>query len=327
MTGRFNAPGAGLEHPSPTRVGEATPHTPSPASAVEGRGEDSGGANTPALAAPTASQPAPRPLTWPRWPCLLPALYALAHPGTQAATPDTWCPPAQQQVLAREDFDAGLARWRVEAEDPRSRVQTVRHQGRPALELHTPAGLSLWWQQPLTGDYALRFIATPLPAPAEAGPALAGRVSDLNMFWNATEAHGSPPHPRNGAFAAYDDLRAYYVGFGANGNRSTRLRRYKEGERELLDGWADAPEANAADRQGAMTGATRLHAGVPVAVQIVSRQATAQDPATLRWWADGRLLFEFSDPAPRTAGRFAFRTTASAWRLEHIELLGCTPPR
>ncbi|HET7867541.1 MAG TPA: DUF6250 domain-containing protein [Burkholderiaceae bacterium] len=253
-----------------------------------------------------------------RWLALL-GLCPAAH----ATSPDAWCPPAQQQVLAREDFDAGLAQWRIEAQDPRSRVQPVRHQGRPALELQAPAGLSLWWQQPLPGDYALRFIATPLPAPKEAGPTLAGRVSDLNMFWNATEADGSPPRPRSGAFAAYDSLHAYYVGFGANGNTTTRLRRYGDGQRALLDGWADAPEATPADRQGAMTQATRLHAGVPVAVQIVSRQPTAQDPATLRWWANGRLLFEHRDAAPLSAGRFAFRTTASAWRLERFELLGC----
>lgn len=259
---------------------------------------------------------------------LLPGLCAIAPPGAHAAGLDAWCPPAQQQVLAREDFDAGLARWRIEAQDPRTRVQPVQFQGRPALELQAPAGLSLWWRQPLSGDYALRFIATPLPAPPEAGPTLAGRVSDLNMFWNATEADGSPPHPRSGAFAAYDSLRAYYVGLGANGNTTTRLRRHGgDGRRQLLDGWADAPEATPADRQGAMTDATRLRAGVPVAVQIVSRQPTAQDPATLRWWADGRQLFEHRDAAPLGAGRFAFRTTASAWRLERFELLGCTAPR
>lgn len=263
-----------------------------------------------------------KPSPWLMW-----GLCAMAHPGAHATDPDAWCPPAQQQVLARDDFEASLAHWQVEAQDPRSRVQPVMHQGRPALELHAPAGLSLWWHQPLSGEYALRFIATPLPAPPEAGPALAGRVSDLNMFWNATEADGSAPRPRSGAFATYDNLRAYYVGFGANGNTTTRLRRYGgDGQRHLLDGWADAPEASPADRQGPMTAATRLHAGEPVAVQIVSRQPTAQDPVSLRWWAGGRQLFEHRDPAPLRTGRFAFRTTASAWRLEHFEVLGCTAP-
>ena len=51
-----------------------------------------------------------------------------------------------------------------------------------------------------------------------------GRLSDLNMFWNALEADGSEPHPRNGRFSSYDTLTTYYVGFGANANTTTRLR-------------------------------------------------------------------------------------------------------
>lgn len=194
-----------------------------------------------------------------------------------------------------------------------------------------PAGLSLWWHAPLTGDWAVRFTATPLPAPASAGPKLAGRLSDLNMFWNASDPDATtpaPPKPRDGAFKSYDGLRAYYAGFGANGNTTTRWRRYDgRGQRALLDGFADPPEAEAADRCGPMTPATRLVPGQPIHVQIVSRQPTPGDPITLRWSANGRELFAWADPQPLPAGGFALRSTASAFEIRDFEVLACRSPR
>lgn len=241
-----------------------------------------------------------------------------------AADAGDWCPPPRRAMaVAADDFRNGLAHWRIEAQDPRTVVRTVLHEGQGVMEVFTPAGVSLWWRDALDGDYLVRFSATPLPAPASAGP-LAGRVSDLNMFWNASEADGSPPRPRDGAFVSYDDLKAYYVGFGANGNTTTRLRAYDgHGQRRLLDGWADGGEAQAADRRGAMTAATRLVPGRPVTVLILSRRPTAADSAHLRWWADGTLLFERSAPDPLLRGRFALRSTASGWRFARFEVLRC----
>lgn len=224
--------------------------------------------------------------------------------------------------MASDDFRSGLSRWRIEAEDPRTELRALDG----TLDIQTPAGLSLWWREPLRGDHALRFIATPLPAPDSAGPH-AGRVSDLNMFWNASEADGRQPQPRDGAFASYDTLRAHYVGYGANGNTTTRLRFYDgSGARTLLDGWADAPQAEAADRRGPMHAGTRLAAGQAVEVQIVSRMPTPADPAHLRWSAGGQTLFSRSDAPGPLQGWFAFRTTASRWQLRHFEVLQCTGP-
>lgn len=238
-----------------------------------------------------------------------------------------WCPaPKHEVTVIAEDFDRGLGLWRVEAQDPRTTIELVRPGGRPALDVQAPRGVTLWLRQSLSGDYAVRFVATPLPAPPSAG-ALAGRVSDLNMFWNAGEADGPGLAPRSGAFAEYDSLRAYYVGFGANGNTTTRLRRYEgQGRRVLLDGWADAPEREAADSRGAMTPHTRLVADRAVQVQLVSRRPTDEDPVHLRWWADGRLLFELRDPEPRLQGHFGLRTTASRWQFTGLRVLRCVDP-
>lgn len=159
--------------------------------------------------------------------------------------------PRKLEQVAADDFRAGLSRWRLEAEDARA---VVTAQG-AVLDIATPAGLSLWWRAPLSGDYAIRFTAVALPAPASAGPH-AGRLSDLNMFWNALEADGSAPGARSGKFADDDTLPTYYAGFGANGNTTTRLRLDDGGQRHLLAGFADAASAEPGEQP--MTRDTRL---------------------------------------------------------------------
>ena len=234
-----------------------------------------------------------------------------------AAGAADWCePPRRLEPVAADAFRAGLARWRLEAEDARA-VITAQD---GVLDIATPAGLSLWWREPLSGDYAIRFTALALPAPASAGPH-AGRLSDLNMFWNAQEADGSAPRPRTGQFAGYDGLATYYVGFGANANTTTRLRHYDGRERRLLAGFADGAIAEPGER--AMMPQTRLHAGEPLAIEIVSRRPTAGDPVHLRWRAGGHELFTRADDPPRLQGWFALRTTASRLQIRDFQVLQC----
>ncbi len=228
-----------------------------------------------------------------------------------------WCEaPRQLRQVAADDFRTGLARWRLEAEDARA---IVTAQG-GVLDIATPAGLSLWWREPLSGDYAIRFTAVALPAPASAGEH-AGRLSDLNMFWNALEADGSEPYPRSGKFAGYDTLPTYYAGFGANANTTTRLRHYTGSERRLLAGFADG--AIAEPHEQPMTPQTRLHRGQPLTVEIVSRQPTPDDPIHLRWRADSNVLFTRADVNPRLHGYFALRTTASRLQIRDFQILQC----
>jgi hypothetical protein len=202
----------------------------------------------------------------------------------------------------------------VEAQQPAT--TEVSAQG-GVLRWATPAGLSLWWRQPLQPPWVLRFTATALPAPASAG-AQAGRVSDLNLFWHATEPDGREPAPRSGAFASYDSLRLDYLGFGANSNRSTRLRHYPgDGRRLIVEGWADAPDVEPADRRGAMTPATRLSEGEALAVEL---RAT---PGRTQVRVRGALLFDA--PTPLAHGWFALRSTASRFEIRDFHIETCTP--
>jgi hypothetical protein len=260
---------------------------------------------------------------------LIATVLAICAPSAGARTDvndSSWCaPPRRLQQVDGDDFRQGLARWRLEAQDARTEVRTSTEGSTGVLDIQTPAGLSLWWRDELQGDYAVRFTATALPAPASAGP-LAGRISDLNMFWNATEA-AAMPQPRSGAFADYDPLRLYYVGFGANGNTTTRLRYYDgQGQRHLLDGFADAALAEPGDRQGPMRADTRLLPGQAMAVQIISRQASDGNPLHLIWSINGRVLFTQAGPAPLLRGWFALRTTASHLQLRAFQVLACRHP-
>ncbi|GAB4061388.1 DUF6250 domain-containing protein [Uliginosibacterium sediminicola] len=222
------------------------------------------------------------------------------------------------QVLASDDFRHGLAQWKVEQQDAASVVKAEDG----ALDVLATAGVTIWYRQPLGGNYELRFRATPLLA---SFPNYKDRISDLNLFWNARapgKADGNPLSLNaDGSLNAYNPLQLYYVGFGANGNKTTRLRRYDgTPARPQLLGYADAPETTPADGLGALPEFARLKADTPVDIRVVSRAATADDPVTLRFFANDKLVFAYADPAPYADGWFAFRTTTSHFRISDFKV-------
>ncbi|MEU5278160.1 DUF6250 domain-containing protein [Streptomyces asoensis] len=219
------------------------------------------------------------------------ALAALAPAATASAR-------TRHRLLARDDFRHGLGQWAVELE----RGGTVTA-SRGTLEVDVPAGATIWFKRPLHGPYVLEYIATPVSAGG-----VNDRVSDLNNFWNAVDAR-SPDDlfatPRGGALAEYDHLRTYYVGYGANGNTTTRLRRYvgEAGVRPLIHDYTEP----------------LLVANRPHHVRIVS------DGRAVRWWNNGRSVFDYTDPEPYTGGHFAFRTTWSHFRINDFRAWSLIP--
>lgn len=225
------------------------------------------------------------------------------------------------QPVASDDFRQGLAQWRVEQQDPAGSVSAKDG----VLEFRQPLGATLWWRSQLSGDYEIRFSATPVPLDAGG---FKQRVSDLNMFWNAVDgavADGDPTNQdRDATLASYNPLRLYYVGFGANSNTSSRLRRYDGSDaRTQIRGYATPASAVAEDREGALTPATQLHAHKPVQVRIVSRRATPAEPVTLQWWADDALVFAYADPQPYLRGWFGLRTMTGHFQIRDFQVLGC----
>ncbi|WP_375290516.1 DUF6250 domain-containing protein, partial [Qipengyuania sp.] len=185
--------------------------------------------------------------------------------------------------------------WTIEAENPSA---TVAFSG-GTVEIDTPQGLSLWLRKPLVAPVEISFEAMPV---AEGGPNDA--VSDLNAFWMATNADGSDvlSHPRNGSFAQYDTMRAYYVGIGGNRNTTTRFRRYvgEAGNRPLL------PQH---DLSGTENG---------LKPNVWTRIVLAVDGNAVSVRRDGSELFKLDDPSPYNRGHFALRTTKSHLRIRNL---------
>jgi hypothetical protein len=217
------------------------------------------------------------------------ALAALAPAGTASATPHR----RRGRLIAADDFRHGLGQWAVELE--RGGAVTA---SRGVLEVDVPAGATVWFRRKLAGPYVVEYTATPVAAGGAND-----RVSDLNNFWNAVDVR-SPGDlfatPRGGALAEYDHLKTYYVGYGANTNTTTRLRRYvgEAGVRPLIYDYT----------------APLLVANEPNHVRIVS------DGSKVQWWNNGRLVFDYVDPDPYTRGHFGFRTTWSHFRIEDFRV-------
>jgi hypothetical protein len=160
----------------------------------------------------------------------------------------------------------------------------------------------LWFRIELRGPVLIEYQA----AAVSSGGAN-DRVSDLNCFWMATDRHsqsGSPIGVRRGAFAEYNNLFAYYVGLGGNGNTTTRFRRYigSDTERPLLP----ENDRTASDQL--------LQPNVFQTIRLVA------DGRLIQYYRDDQRLFEYEDPHPYTYGWFAVRTTKSHLRIRHFRV-------
>ncbi len=212
----------------------------------------------------------------------------------------TFAAPAAE--LHRDDFDAGLARWHIEAEKP-AKISAANG----VLDIDTPAGVTLWFKPKLSGPVAIEFDAI---AVSEGGTN--DEVSDLNVFWMANNRDGKEPvysRARSGRFVEYNDLRTYYVGLGGNRNTTSRFRRYigDPDIRPML------PEHDLSSPD------VLLQPNRKQAIRLVA------NGKTIEYWRDGRRLFRFEDGAPYEDGWFALRTTFSHLRIARFRVFSLPP--
>ncbi len=201
------------------------------------------------------------------------------------------------ELLHQDDFNDGLGLWHIEAEKP-GRISAANG----VLDIEVPAGVTLWFKPRLSGPIAIEFEAT---AVAEGG--INDQVSDLNVFWMASNADGRQPvfaRQRSGAFAEYNDLRTYYVGLGGNRNTTTRFRRYigDPVNRPLLPGH---------DLTATEFMLTPNHS------QTITLIANG---TSIEYRRDGRRLFGLEDTEPYANGWFALRTTFSHLRIRKLRV-------
>ncbi|TWI67322.1 hypothetical protein IP91_01435 [Pseudoduganella lurida] len=182
-------------------------------------------------------------------------------------------------VLFRDDFRTfDGKRWRVEAEAGNAAGAATVRDG--ALVLDAPAGLTVWFTEPLSGHYEIAFTRT-VPLTGTTGE----RLSDLNVFWQAR-----PAGAVSGKLADYDGIPMFYAGIGGNANTTSRFRHYDgSGKRILLQEYLDAPWL--------------LKANQPYHVRIVV------DGGGTRLYVDN--VPYFASPERLGPGLFGLRTTLS----------------
>jgi hypothetical protein len=192
---------------------------------------------------------------------------------------------AAQRVLAHDSFTRfDPQAWAVEAEAGAAARAAYVEDG--ALVLNAERGLTVWLRQQLLGHYEISFTRTVLAA---------GRLSDLNFFW---EAQLPPGFRRSGKLEEYDALRLFYAGIGGNTNSTTRFRFYDgSGARNLLQEYT-TPEY-------------LLKADHPYRIRIVA------DARGTRLYVDDKEYFNAPGPLPG-GGYFGFRTTQSRQKVEHF---------
>jgi hypothetical protein len=211
-------------------------------------------------------------------------------------------PFTQERLLFADDFRGGLSRWTTELEKPGK----VAARG-GVLTVDVPAGCTVWFRPELQGAVMIQYRARMVRAGGSND-----RVSDLNAFWMATDSR-SPGDlfavKRSGKFSDYNQLRTYYVGQGGNGNTTTRFRRYI----------GDAEDRPLLPEHDLRSPDMLLQPNVWQTVQLVAMGARIQ------YYRDGRLIFDFTDSAPYTRGRFGFRTTFSHVELRDFQVYRIAP--
>lgn len=201
-------------------------------------------------------------------------------------------------VLFADDFSNDISnQWIVEAEPG----GTVAPRG-GVLDVDVPGGCTVWFRRRIDGPAEIEFEAVAV----DRGGAN-DRVSDLNCFWMARDAR-TPDDVfatrRGGRFEEYNQLTGYYVGLGGNANTTSRFRRYIGDPvvRPLL------PRHDLRSPDDLLVG-NRWQS-----IRLLA------DGRAIRYFRNGRLMFELDDPRPYTSGWFAFRTVQSHLQFRHFRV-------
>ena len=106
---------------------------------------------------------------------------------------------------------------------------------------------------------------------------------------------------RSGKFENYDSLALYYAGFGGNSNTTTRFRKYHgDGKKPLLKEYRDVNHLLKPNHH--------YHIIITVYNGITT------------FAADGKVLFNWSDPKPLTSGYFGFRSTSAHHEVNNFRV-------
>lgn len=198
----------------------------------------------------------------------------------------------RDKLLWQDDFNGPLKGYVLEyAKKPGNVIED--RDGR--LVIDVDSGATVWLDKPLSGNLLITYTRR-----VEVGDGKHDRLSDFNHFWMARDPKNANLFTRSGKFEDYDDLDMYYVGFGGNTNRTTRFRRYGDGQRLVLGEYLDA--------------AHLLRPNRDYQVEIAVYKGCT------RMRVDGQEYFSYRDPKPLTSGYFGFRTTWSRQTIDNLRI-------
>ncbi len=219
-------------------------------------------------------------------------------------------------LMVCTEIAARSTHWRIEAESPQTRIL----ERNDTLDITSPKGLSLWWDEIIEAPCVIEYRACVVD---KGGPY--DRLSDLNCFWMAKQASASATEAnaeqrlsqqsplrgiiqRGGRFVESYRLQCYYLGYGGNYNSTTRFRRYDgdtlaitdpEHRPAILCEFTDTPHL------------LRPNHWYDIRIEVTPEG----EGARVRYSIDGENLVDYFDPQPLLRGWFAFRTTWSHTRL------------
>lgn len=184
--------------------------------------------------------------------------------------------------------------WKIEmAPDPRSSVYT--DSGKMIID--TKGGVTVWFTRKLTGRNIHISFTRKVLVEGNAND----RLSDLNVFWMATDPRNKNLFTRNGVFEAYDSLRLYYVGMGGNTNTTTRFRKYLgNGKKPLLKEYTDSAHLLAPNKE------------YQIDISIEDDEVT--------YSVNDVVYFTYKDLHPLKEGYFGFRSTWSRQEISNLRI-------
>ncbi|MEJ8818630.1 DUF6250 domain-containing protein [Lacibacter sp. H407] len=200
---------------------------------------------------------------------------------------------AAGNIIFEDNFQKDTKNWIAEFEQP---VGSTLKIGNGILDINAAKGATVWYKKKLSGNVMITYTATVIDSAGKNE-----RVSDLNVFWMASNPKSDQMFQQNGKFSSYDNLHLYYAGIGGHDNSTTRFRKYAGSEgKEILKEYTDKEHL--------------LEGNKKYAIKIVV------DNGLVQYFINEILFWEFKDAAPYKEGYFGFRTTTSHQTFENFKV-------
>ncbi len=197
------------------------------------------------------------------------------------------------KIIFKDNFKKDNKNWVAEFEQPIGSSIKIAD---GKLDLSATVGATVWYKNKIAGNVIITYTATVVDAAGKND-----RVSDLNVFWMASNPSSDNIFQQDGKFSSYDNLHLYYAGIGGHDNSTTRFRKYAGSEgKKILKEYTDKEHM--------------LEGNKKYAIKIIVNNGLVQ------YFVNETLFWEYKDAAPYKEGYVGFRTTTSHQIFEDFKV-------